>query len=132
MDFELNEDQRAFQEAARDFAARELAPNAAHWDAEAIFPRRTLEMAGELGFCSIYTPEEWGGLGLSRLDAAIIFEALAGGCTSTAAFLTIHNMATWMVATWGGDELREAWCDGLTTGRRLASYCLTEPGAGSD
>ncbi len=132
MDFELNEEQRAFQEAARDFAANELAPNAARWDAQAHFPKDTLAMAGELGLCSIYTPEEWGGLGLSRLDAAIIFEALAGGCTSTAAFLTIHNMATWMVATWGGDELREAWCEGLTTGRRLASYCLTEPGAGSD
>jgi len=132
MDFELSDNQRAFQEAARDFARNELAPQAAHWDAEGIFPKDTIRLAGELGFCGVYTPEEAGGLGLSRLDAAIIFEELAAGCPSTAAYITIHNMATWMVARWGGEALRETWCENLASGEVLASYCLTEPGAGSD
>lgn len=132
MDFELNDDQIAFRETAREFAQRELAPNAAEWDAECIFPVETLRLAGELGFCGVYCPEDVGGLGLSRLDATIIFEALAGGCTSTTAYITIHNMATWMVATFGQDAVREAWCPPLTAGEKLASYCLTEPGAGSD
>lgn len=132
MDFELNDDQIAFQETAREFADRELAPNAARWDEECIFPVETLRLAGELGFCGVYCPEDVGGLGLSRLDATIIFEALAGGCTSTTAYITIHNMATWMVAAFGQDAVREAWCPQLTAGEKLASYCLTEPGAGSD
>ncbi|MCC5856601.1 MAG: acyl-CoA dehydrogenase family protein [Ectothiorhodospiraceae bacterium] len=132
MDFELNEDQVAFQDLARDFAARELAPHAARWDAECIFPVDTLRMAGELGFCGVYSPEDVGGLGLSRLDATIIFEALAGGCTSTTAFITIHNMATWMLTAFGQAALREEWGPQLTSGQKLASYCLTEPGAGSD
>ncbi|SEP06631.1 acyl-CoA dehydrogenase family protein [Aquisalimonas asiatica] len=132
MDFELNDDQVAFQETAREFAERELAPNAARWDEECIFPVETLRLAGELGFCGVYCPEDVGGLGLSRLDATIIFEALAGGCTSTTAYITIHNMATWMVATFGQEAVREAWCPQLTAGDKLASYCLTEPGAGSD
>lgn len=132
MDFELNDDQVAFQETAREFAERELAPHAARWDEECIFPMETLRLAGELGFCGVYCPEDVGGLGLSRLDATIIFEALAGGCTSTTAYITIHNMAAWMVATFGQDAVREAWCPQLTAGEKLASYCLTEPGAGSD
>ncbi|HKJ95787.1 MAG TPA: acyl-CoA dehydrogenase family protein [Gammaproteobacteria bacterium] len=132
MDFELTEDQIAFQDAARDFAVNELAPNAARWDAEAVFPTDVIHQAGDLGFCGIYAPEAYGGLGLSRLDASIIFEELAGGCTSTAAFITIHNMVTWMVTTWGTDTLRAEWGEALTSGRHLGSYCLTEPGAGSD
>lgn len=132
MDFELNDTQRAMREAALEFAREALAPNAAHWDAEAIFPRDVLTQAGELGFCGLYSPEAQGGLGLARLDSAMIFEALAGGCTSTAAYLSIHNMATWMIATFGGDDLRAACCESLTSGESLASYCLTEPGAGSD
>ncbi len=132
MDFDLSDEQLAFQEAARKFAANEMAPHAARWDAECIFPKDVIAMAGDLGFCGIYTPEESGGLGLSRLDAAIIFEELAGGCTSTTAFITIHNMATWMIATWGSDSVRERWCPELVAGTKLASYCLTEPGAGSD
>ena len=132
MDFDLSDEQLAFQEAARKFAANEMAPHAARWDAECIFPKDVIAMAGDLGFCGIYTPEESGGLGLSRLDAAIIFEELAGGCTSTTAFITIHNMATWMIATWGADPVRERWCPDLVAGTKLASYCLTEPGAGSD
>jgi alkylation response protein AidB-like acyl-CoA dehydrogenase len=132
MEFELSEDQRSFQGAARDFAERELAPHAARWDAEAVFPREAIRRAGELGFCGLYTPQHWGGLGLSRLDAAIVFEELAAGCTSTAAYLTIHNMATWMIAAWGRPAVCDRWVPALARGERLASYCLTEPQAGSD
>jgi alkylation response protein AidB-like acyl-CoA dehydrogenase len=132
MDFELSEDQRAFQQTAREFAAGELAPHAARWDAEAIFPRETLAKAGELGFCGLYASVDHGGLGLSRLDAALIFEELAAACPSTTAFLTIHNMATWMVSEFARPEVAQRWCPELTGGAKLASYCLTEPGAGSD
>ncbi|MFA7506315.1 MAG: acyl-CoA dehydrogenase family protein [Burkholderiaceae bacterium] len=132
MDFELSEDQRAFQQAARDFALEVFAPNAARWDAEAIFPVDEIRQAGELGFCGLYAPEAHGGLGLSRLDAAIVLEELAAACPSTAAFISIHNMATWMVTTYGGDELTAEWGPRLTRGEALASYCLTEPGSGSD
>jgi alkylation response protein AidB-like acyl-CoA dehydrogenase len=132
MDFALTQEQAAFQDAARDFARKEMAPNAAHWDAECIFPKDVIAKAGEMGFCGIYSAEDVGGLELSRLDAAIIFEELAGGCTSTTAFITIHNMATWMISTWGSDAVRGEWGGALTSGRKLASYALTEPGAGSD
>jgi len=132
MDFNLNEDQLAFQQLARDFARGELAPNAALWDEEKIFPRDVIAAAGALGLCGMYTAPEFGGLGLSRLDTTIILEELAAGCTSTAAFISIHNMATWMVSTWGTDTLREQWCEAMTSGNKLGSYCLTEPNAGSD
>ena len=132
MDFELSDEQREFQDAARAFAAGELAPHAAHWDAEAIFPVETIARAGEMGFCGLYTPQRWGGLGLSRQDAAIVFEELAGGCTSTTAYITIHNMATWMLSRWGQEALCDAWVPALAAGRKLASYCLTEPQSGSD
>ena len=132
MDFELSEEQRAFQQTARDFSVGELAPHAALWDAEGIFPIDVIAKAGELGFCGLYTPEEAGGLGLSRLDAAIVFEELARGCTSTTAYLTIHNMVSWMVANWATPAFKEQWCEQLASGKKLGSYCLTEPGAGSD
>jgi len=132
MDFSLSEDQLALQAAARDFARHELAPFAAQWDESGEFPRAALTKAAELGFCGLYTPQELGGLGLTRLDAVVIFEELAAGCTSTAAYLTIHNMATWMVANWGQAPVLERWAPRLATGEALASYCLTEPGAGSD
>ncbi len=132
MDFSLNEDQLAFVDAAKQFACQELAPHAARWDKEHIFPVDALRKAGELGFCGLYTPEGAGGLGLSRLDASLIFEQLAMGCTTTTAMLTIHNMATWMIASWGTGEAKASWCEQLVTGEKLASYCLTEPGAGSD
>lgn len=132
MDFELNEEQQAFQEAARNFAQGEMAPHAAKWDEEKIFPVEVIQAAGELGFCGIYSPEKWGGLGMSRLDTTIILEELAGGCTSTAAFISIHNMAAWMVCKWGNKALCEEWGESLTSGQKLASYCLTEPNAGSD
>ncbi|MCW8108520.1 acyl-CoA dehydrogenase family protein [Alteromonas ponticola] len=132
MNFELTEDQIAFAQTAKQFAEQELAPFAAQWDREHHFPVEAIQKAGELGFCGLYTPEESGGLGLSRLDSSIIFEELAMGCTTTTAMLTIHNMATWMIATWGQQEVKDQWCDDLVTGQKLASYCLTEPGAGSD
>jgi alkylation response protein AidB-like acyl-CoA dehydrogenase len=132
MEFDLNEQQREFQRAARDFAEGELTPNAARWDADAYFSLDTIRKAGELGFCGLYTPEHLGGLGLSRLDAAVVFEELAAGCTSTTAYLTIHNMATWMIARWGSSAFCEEWVPLLATGQKLASYCLTEPQAGSD
>ncbi|ABC27542.1 Acyl-CoA dehydrogenase [Hahella chejuensis KCTC 2396] len=132
MNFELSEQQIAFRDSARAFAEKELAPYAAEWDATAHFPVETIRKAGEMGFLSLYTPEEWGGLGLPRLDSSIIFEELSWGCTSTTAYLTIHNMATWMIASFGHDELRQAWLPKLVSGELLASYCLTEPNAGSD
>ena len=132
MNFEPSEEQLAFAQTARDFAAAEFAPHAARWDAEAIFPREAIALAGELGFCGLYAPERIGGLALPRLDATLVFEEMAAIDPSTTAFLTIHNMATWMLGTWGGEAVRARWGEDLTSGRRLASYCLTEPGAGSD
>ncbi|SFC78622.1 acyl-CoA dehydrogenase family protein [Pseudoalteromonas denitrificans] len=132
MNFNLSEDQIAFAETARQFALTEMLPNAAKWDAEHIFPKDVIQAAGELGFCGLYTPEESGGLGLSRLDSSIIFEQLAMGCTATTAMLTIHNMATWMIASFGTQEIKDQLCDELVMGAKLASYCLTEPGSGSD
>ncbi|MFW1082262.1 acyl-CoA dehydrogenase family protein [Vibrio parahaemolyticus] len=132
MDFELNEDQRAFADTAQQFALERLAPMAAEWDEKQIFPKDVLKEAGELGFLSLYTPEEHGGLGLSRLDASIIFEQLAMGCTSTTAFMTIHNMVSWMVASFATEDVRAKYCPKLVTGEWLGSYCLTEPNAGSD
>jgi alkylation response protein AidB-like acyl-CoA dehydrogenase len=129
---ELNEEQLAFRDAARDFANKELAPYAAKWDAEGIFPRETIAKAGELGFCGLYTPEEAGGLGMTRLDAAVVFEELACVDPSTSAFITIHNMATWLIASNATPAVRDAWCPALAAGEKLGSYCLTEPGAGSD
>ncbi|MCG9721051.1 acyl-CoA dehydrogenase family protein [Shewanella sp. Isolate7] len=132
MDFNLNDDQRQFAELATQFAQEELAPFAAKWDEEHHFPKDVIQKAGELGFCSLYSPESEGGMGLSRLDSSIIFEQLAMGCTATTAMLTIHNMATWMVTSFGSQTLRDEWSEALTTGNKLASYCLTEAGAGSD
>lgn len=132
MSFELTEEQRAFVETARDFAERELAPHAAAWDAEHHFPVDVIKQAAALGFCGIYSSEDCGGLGLKRLDAALIFEQLSQGCTATTAFLTIHNMCTWMVSAFGNAEQKAEFGTRLTSGELLASYCLTEPGAGSD
>ncbi|EPV2529962.1 acyl-CoA dehydrogenase family protein [Vibrio alginolyticus] len=132
MDFELNEDQLAFAEVAKQFADQMLAPHSAEWDENHHFPKDVLRQAGELGFLSIYTPPEHGGLGLSRLDAAIIFEQLAMGCTATTAFMTIHNMATWMITSFAKAEVAQQFSADLISGEKLASYCLTEPNAGSD
>lgn len=132
MDFELSADQRAFADTARQFAQTALAPHAAEWDREAIFPREAIAQAGELGFCGLYAPENTGGLALPRLDATLVFEELAAVDPSTTAFITIHNMATWMLGTWATEAVRTTWGEALTSGQKLASYCLTEPGAGSD
>lgn len=132
MDFSLTEEQQAFRDSARQFMEKALRPFAAEWDANSIFPVETLREAGQLGFCGLYTPEHAGGLGLSRLDASLVFDVLAEGCTSTTAFITIHNMATWMIASWASEAVRDEWCPALAAGEKLASYCLTEPNAGSD
>jgi alkylation response protein AidB-like acyl-CoA dehydrogenase len=132
MNFDLSEDQLAYRDAARDFSDNEFAPNAGSWDAGKVFPRDVISHAGELGFCGMYCPEAVGGLGLGRLDSSIILEQLAMGCTSTTAFISIHNMATSMVAEYGNDETLEQFSGDLISGRKLASYCLTEAGAGSD
>ena len=132
MDFELNSDQKDYRDLAKSFSDKELKPNAAAWDKEAFFPKETLMKAGELGFLSLYVDTNLGGMGLGRLDASIVFEQLAQGCTSTTAFMTIHNMAIWMVSKFGSEELKTEWFPQLSSGKKLASYCLTEPGSGSD
>lgn len=132
MNFSLTEEQRAYVESARAFSEGALAPQAAEWDAQSIFPKDALRQAGELGFMGMYTPEDAYGLAMTRLDASLIVEELAKGCTTTAAFLTIHNMATNMVGRYCNAAIVEQWCPDLTAGAKLASYCLTEPGAGSD
>ncbi len=132
MQFELSEEQNAYVASAREFAQAEFRPNAAHWDASSLFPKFALKAAGDLGFMGMYTPEEAGGLGMSRLDASLIVEELARGCTTTAAFLTIHNMATAMIGKYCQQSVVHRWCPSLIAGETLASYCLTESGAGSD
>lgn len=132
MDFALTEDQRAIQDAARQFAEAELAPHSAEWDETKHFPVDVMRMAAEMGFCGIYTGEEHGGMALGRVEAAVIFEELSRGDVSTAAFISIHNMATWMIDSFGSDELRARLVPSLVTMETIASYCLTEPGSGSD
>ena len=132
MDFSLTDDQRAIQEMAQAFARDELAPYAAKWDEESHFPVDVMRQAAALGFAGVYVQEDVGGSGLSRLDASLIFEALSYGCVPTAAYLTIHNMASWMIDRFASDELRQKYLPRLTTMELIASYCLTEPGSGSD
>jgi len=132
MDFNLTDDQRAIEDAARAFAEAELAPHSARWDEEKHFPVDVLKKAAELGFAGLYVAEDVGGSALSRLDAAIVFEQLAYGDVTTAAFLSIHNMAAWMIDRFGSDELRRRYLPKLTSMAQIASYCLTEPGSGSD
>lgn len=132
MDFEASEEQRAFRDMARDFATAEMAPHAAAWDAECRFPVETLRKAAALGFGGIYVADDVGGSALSRLDAAMIFEELAAACPSTAAYISIHNMAAWMIDRFGDAAQRRAFLPKLMTMEHFASYCLTEPGAGSD
>ncbi|UTP38601.1 isobutyryl-CoA dehydrogenase [Phenylobacterium sp. LH3H17] len=132
MNFDLTDDQRAIQDAARAFAAAELAPHSARWDEEKHFPVDVLRKAAELGFAGIYIGEDVGGSALTRLDASIVFEALSYGDVSTAAYLTIHNMASWMIDRFAGEELRQRYLPRLTSMELIASYCLTEPGSGSD
>jgi alkylation response protein AidB-like acyl-CoA dehydrogenase len=130
--FDLNDEQRQIQEMARQFTADAITPHAAKWDEEHIFPRDTIRQAAELGFGSIYVSEESGGIGLGRLEAALIMEAMAYGCPSTSAFISIHNMASWMIDRFGGATVKEKYLPTMTTMERIGSYCLTEPGSGSD
>jgi alkylation response protein AidB-like acyl-CoA dehydrogenase len=132
MDFTLSDDQRAIQEMAQGFARDELAPHSAKWDEESHFPVDVLRQAAGLGFAGVYVQDDVGGSGLSRLDASLIFEALSYGDVPTAAYLTIHNMASWMIDRFAGDELRQKYLPRLTSMELIASYCLTEPGSGSD
>jgi len=132
MDFELSDDQRAFRDAARAFADDRLAPHAARWDEEEVFPVDELREAAALGFAALYCGPDFGGTGVGRLDAAVVFEELATGCVSTTAYLSIHNMAAWMIDRFGTPEQRARWIPGLASMDLFASYCLTEPGAGSD
>ena len=132
MDFTLTEEQRAFQATARQFAREQMMPHARDWDEGEIFPVEALRQAAALGFGGITVKEDVGGSALTRLDAALIFEELAQGCTSTAAYISIHNMAAWMIDGFGGDAVRKKFLPKLCSMEHFASYCLTEPGAGSD
>ncbi|HEX9073104.1 MAG TPA: acyl-CoA dehydrogenase family protein [Pseudolabrys sp.] len=132
MDFDLTEEQRAFQATARQFAHDEMMPYARDWDEDEIFPVESMRKAAALGFGGIYVKEDVGGSALSRLDAVLIFEELAQGCTSTAAYISIHNMAAWMIDAYGTADVRKRFLPKLCTMQHFASYCLTEPGAGSD
>ena len=130
--FELPEATRELQQVARDFAAERIAPDAVEWDLARHFPVDVLREAAGLGMAGLYVREENGGAGLSRLDAAVVFEALATGCPTVSAFLSIHNLVAWMIDRWGSDVQRAAQLPSLLTMERIASYCLTEPGSGSD
>ncbi|XP_012595060.2 isobutyryl-CoA dehydrogenase, mitochondrial isoform X1 [Microcebus murinus] len=128
----LNEEQKEFQKVAFDFAAREMAPNMAEWDQKELFPVDVMRKAALLGFGGVYVRTDVGGSGLSRLDTSVIFEALATGCTSTTAYISIHNMCAWIIDSFGNEEQRHKFCPPLCTMEKFASYCLTEPGSGSD
>ncbi|HEY6868383.1 MAG TPA: acyl-CoA dehydrogenase family protein [Novosphingobium sp.] len=130
--FELTEDQQAIRDLARRFTADAITPFAAQWDEDHAFPRATIKAAADLGFAAIYVSEDAGGIGLGRLEAALIMEAMAYGCPTTSAFISIHNMAAWMIDGFGSAELKARYLPDLVTMRRMASYCLTEPGSGSD
>ncbi len=132
MDFSLSDDQRAIRDLARAFAEAELAPYSARWDEEKFFPVEVIRQAASLGFAGIYVQEDVGGSGLNRLDAALIFEELSRGDVAVAAFISIHNMASWMIDRFGSDDLRGKYLPRLTSMALIASYCLTEPGSGSD
>jgi alkylation response protein AidB-like acyl-CoA dehydrogenase len=132
MDFTLTEEQRAFQSTARAFAREAMMPHARDWDENETFPVEALRKAAALGFGGIYVKDDVGGSALTRLDAALIFEELAQGCTSTAAYISIHNMAAWMIDAHGGEEQRQKFLPRLCSMEHFASYCLTEPGSGSD
>ena len=132
MAFGLSEEQEAIREAARRFAAAEMAPRAAEWDENCVFPVETLRRAAELGFAAMYCGAEHGGAGLARLDATLVFEELAAACPSTAAYISIHNMAAWMIDAFGNAAQRARWLPRLASMDMFAAYCLTEPGAGSD
>ena len=130
--FQLNDDQVAIREVAQRFTADNITPHAGEWDAKHIFPRDVIQRSAELGFGAIYVSEQSGGIGLGRLEAALIMEAMAYGCPSTSAFISIHNMAAWMIDRFGGETVKAKYLPQLITMEHIASYCLTEPSSGSD
>jgi alkylation response protein AidB-like acyl-CoA dehydrogenase len=130
--FQLTDDQLAIREVAQRFTADNITPYAAEWDEKHIFPRETIQRSAELGFGAIYVSEQSGGIGLGRLEAALIMEAMAYGCPSTSAFISIHNMAAWMIDRFGGETVKARYLPSLVTMEKIASYCLTEPSSGSD
>src|SRR5690349_19474119 len=132
MQFELTDDQREIQDLARKFTADRITPFAAEWDEKAHYPRDVWQAAGELGFGAIYVSEEFGGIALGRLEAALIMEAMAYGCPATSAYISIHNMSAWMIDRFGSAELKARFLPDLVSMDKIASYCLTEPGSGSD
>ena len=132
MDFSLSSEQLAFKDTVNSFAKDKMEPYASKWDAEKVFPVNVLKEAAKLGLAAIYVPENLGGTGLGRLDAALVFEELSSACASTAAFLSIHNMTTWMVANYGSKTIHDKFLNDLITMNYISSYCLTEPGSGSD
>jgi len=132
MDFVLSEEQQAVFDMAHDFAGQTIAPHAVDWDQTEQMPKEVLRQSAELGLAAIYVPEEHGGSGLSRLDATLVFEALAMACPSVSSFLSIHNMVAWMVSSFGNEQLRETYLSDLCSMQKIGSYCLTEPGSGSD
>lgn len=132
MDFNLSENQKAFQSLSRDFAEKELAPKAGEWDEKKIFPKALIQKSAEMGFCGLYIQKDVGGMALSRLDTAIIFEEMAKVCPSTTAYISIHNMTAWMIDEFGSEFLRKEYVPNMAKGKFLGSYCLTEPWSGSD
>ncbi|HEX7740873.1 MAG TPA: acyl-CoA dehydrogenase family protein, partial [Sphingobium sp.] len=130
--FDLTDEQRAIQDMARRFTADAITPYAAEWDEKHVFPRDTIRAAADLGFGGIYVSEESGGIGLGRLEAALIMEAMAYGCPSTSAFISIHNMAAWMIDRFGDQALKDKYLPSMVPMEQLGSYCLTEAGSGSD
>ena len=132
MEFKLSEDLIAIKEMARAFSEDELMPNASEWDEKELFPVEKLKKSAELGMAAIYVDEKFGGTGLNRLAAALIFEELSRGCVSTSAFLSIHNMVAWMIDSHGTDKIRKKYIPKLSSMEWVSSYCLTESGSGSD
>lgn len=130
--FQLTDDQIAIQDMARKFTADAITPHAGEWDEKQHFPKDVIKAAAELGFASIYVSEESGGIGLGRLEAALIMEAMAYGCPATSSFISIHNMASWMIDCFGGADIKAKFLPDLVSMDKMASYCLTEPGSGSD
>src|SRR4028119_563159 len=130
--FDLTDEQRQIKEMAQAFTADAITPHAGEWDEKHIFPRDTIRAAAELGFGAIYVSEESGGIGLGRLESALIMEAMAYGCPSTSAFISIHNMASWMIDRFGSATVKQKYLPKMVTMEHIGSYCLTEPGSGSD
>ncbi len=132
MDFRLTQDHKAFQKLAREFAKKEITPKAGEWDEKKFFPRDVIQKSAEQGFLGLYLKEDYGGMNRSRLDTTLILEELAAACPSTAAYISIHNMTAWMIDEFGNDSIRKYFIPQMSCGKWLGSYCLTEPGSGSD